>query len=439
MRRGGRPPRRVYTGSIYHHEWVEGYSTSPRCAPDLPSLRNLRLTSKAFHQAATRILLLCSTISWSPGYPLKKYEPLHHYLLSGASLCSEIKRFRLAFGGSLSDFVRWNDKKDDILLSQPLHITDIAIRSLPIALGNLVGLEFLDVSIGPFSGQWKSTCERHDWEGQILPASAPHVEIELISLFTNQMASCLKSPSMEHLTTLRLALPSTHNFVEIGTGVPDTLWSKLKLLFLDVTDATGQGGSKSYDDYVQMGYPSSNLQHEYPNNLHAHGIFDIVGKCTNLDTLGICGTHILDGNLLQWKPMSKGLKSIYLERIEFSAPNLIKLLSPAKETPLSESHLSKVWLADVDLTSGTWSDIFAHLTVCPSHWYLNPSNLSYSKHGESEQWRGWNNRPWENHSCLWSEYQLDEPNLKRLMRKRVGEAGGRDFYPDHYMEQQILE
>lgn len=329
----------------------------------------------------------------------------------------------------------FNGVNDDLATLQ-LDATKMAVQSLIKMVENLSKLQFLDMAIG---SPWESTCERYGWVGEILPASAPQADIELISSFANKVASCLSLPAMENLTTLRLALPSTYNFIEVGRGVPDSVWKRLKLLFLDVMDATGPGRSKQYLTYDRNGgHPPSNLQERYPNAEHAHGVFDIVAKCTNLDTLGIWGSHILDANLLEWRPASKGLKSLYLKRIKISAPNLIRLLSPSRGLPLSQSHLAKVWLADVDLTSGTWSDIFSHLTICPLQWYLNPSDLSYTPDGESARLRYENSRPYEDRSVLWSLHPLDEATLKRLIRKRVKEAGGRDFYPNKYMEMQAI-
>lgn len=439
-RRRGRGGRNFLYGCLSPHEFIESYSPHPRGSPDLPSLRNLRLTSKAFHQAATRVLFRCSNLSWLPGHQIEEEKHLRREcLLSGSPLCSAIKNFRLVFRGSQSDFMPFHfnfNRVNDDSVTQQLDASKMAVQSLAKIVANLSNLEFLDVSIG---SPWESTCERYGLVGEILPGSAPQVDIELVSSFANEMATCLRLPSMQNLTALHLALPSTYNFIEVGKGIPDNVWKGLRLLFLDVMDSTGPGGSKQYLNFNgDGGYPPSNLQEQYPNAKFAHGVFDIVDKCTNLDTLGIWGSHILDGNLLEWKPASKGLKSLYLQRIKISAPNLIQLLSPSKDLPLSQSHLAKVWLADVDLTYGTWSHVFAHLTICPLQWYLNPSNLGYTPDGKSAELRHENVRPYENHSVLWSLHPVNEATLKRLVRKRVKESGGRDFYPNQYMEMQVL-
>jgi hypothetical protein len=438
MRGRGRGPRKTRHGSIYPHEWLENYSPHSRGTPDYSSLRNLRLTSKDFCQAATRVLFRCAFVVWFQGLHKPASDGLRDTLLSNGLICSSIKKFVLDFGGAQRGFM--NVQADDLVKHQ-LDSMSCAIESLPLVLKNLPGLEYLDVSI---SGQWCSARATTTIEGQIVPPKPLCVDIELIKVLTNNLAVSLNTSSLGHLTTLRLALPATYNFVEIEKLVSNRIWSNLKLLFLDITDATGPGGSKLHPSWTMdaaggdEGYLPSNLQRIYPNAKHADIIFNIIGKCSNLETLGLWGTHILDGNLLEWKTSYRGLKSLYLKRTKFSAANLIKLLSPSQALPLSLSHLAKVWLSDVDLTSGTWSDVFDHLALCPAHWYLNAENLRYSYGGDSESLRSSEGRPWEDNSNLWSLHDMDLPSFKRLMRQRVRESGGRDNYPNQYYEQLIF-
>ena len=77
-----------------------------------------------------------------------------------------------------------------------------------------------------------------------------------------------------------------------------------------------------------------------------------------LERLGLRGTHFLDANLLGWKPTSGGLKYIYLSRTKIGADNLIQLFSPSNHIQMDSSLLSKIWFAEVDLTTEEWSTVF---------------------------------------------------------------------------------
>ncbi len=440
-RRWGRPARKVFSGACPAYEYVESFSPHPRGFPDIVSLRNLRLTSKAFNQSATRVLFRCCRLSWYPASDSP--SSLENHLVSSlgdSPLCSVVKRFYLDFARGKTypprDLFALVEKKTASSAKSFISAQAVA-QALPNIFEHLSELESLEVIVGGLNGQWRSQAEGWVVGGESHPASAPALDIQLISDFTTAFARCLAAPKFRNLTTLHLALPCTYNFIEVQKVVPDTFWMSLKVLFLQVTDATGQYGSKYYLPDIQGGYPDSNLQTKYPNIKHAHGVFDIVTKCNGLKTLGILGTHILDGNLLDWKPLSNGLESLYLERVQFSKENLIKLLSPASHLTTDSSRLTKAWFSDVDLTSGTWSDVFSHLSLCPNFWYFNPGNLRYARNEEVRHIRATNGRLWEDSRNLWSHHPMDEPSLKRLMRRIVREAGGRDSYPNGYQEQWV--
>jgi hypothetical protein len=224
--------------------------------------------------------------------------------------------------------------------------------------------------------------------------------------------------------------------VELSLAVHDAFLNCLKHLFLGITDATGPGGSKDYLHWANEeedgddGFPQPNLQEIYPNVEYAYGLFDLVSRCLNLKSLGLSGTHILDGNLLDWKPVSHGLKDLYLHRVKFSSAKLIQLLSPSKNLTLKSSMLSRLWFEDVDLTAGEWSEVFDHLCKCSSLSYLNPHNMGYSRDGESSHLRMWSGRPWEDWMNLWSEHPPDKDGLVEVMDMLIERARGReDYYP----------
>lgn len=218
---------------------------------------------------------------------------------------------------------------------------------------------------------------------------APQLDIDLWELMNSKIVETLTIASLDNLTDLQLSLPCTRDFKSLSESLPQDLCERLKTLYLGITDATGPGGSKDYhrddyefeagdgDDYV----PHSNLQKLHPNVDRARveseresdsgseredaevesisgnerWFFALLARCLNLKTLGLAGTQALNLNLLSWKPKPPGLANLLLHRMNISAENLIILLSPTMRIPLSRSPLSRLWLKDVELTSGTWA------------------------------------------------------------------------------------
>lgn len=309
-------------------------------------------------------------------------------------------------------------------------------EKIPVALNNLLKLEYFSFGVG----WWES-----EYSGEGLGSgsgSAPEIDLQLLSSTIHNIAIGISTLPL--LTCLNLDLPCTHDFVELFNLVPVAVFSGLRQLHVAITDATGPGGSKSYHYWADEegdndeSVPSSNLQQQYPNAKHAHGLFNIVEKCGNLQHLSIAGTQILDGNLLHWTPALLGLQYVQLARVKISAENLIKLLSPGMGMILQSSTLSTVSLYDVDLTAGTWASVFRHLSLCPQLSYLNPENLSYTRDGESSDLKEFPGRAWEDCANLWSRNEEDEEELMRLVKVLVERAGGRAKYPSDRMEQFML-
>ncbi|TVY43784.1 hypothetical protein LSUB1_G003483 [Lachnellula subtilissima] len=306
------------------------------------------------------------------------------------------------------------------------------LGKLPVALGNLLKLEHFGLGIDG----WES---KYDGYG---PGSAPEIDLQLLASTIHNVATGISTLSL--LTSLQLALPCTHDFVKLFNIVPVAVFSGLRYLDMQITDATGPGGSKDYltwadeDDDNDGNFPFSNLQQQYPNVEHAHILFNIVEKCGNLKHLRIAGTQFLDGNLLHWTPASFGLQTVELSRVKISSENLIKLLSPGEGMVLQSSLLSDVLLDGVDLTAGAWASVFEHLSLCSKLSYLSPENLSYTRDGESSDFMELPPRPWEDCGNLWSQNEEDEEELKRLVKILVKRAGGKDKYPNEGMEQCML-
>ncbi|TVY21506.1 hypothetical protein LARI1_G002292 [Lachnellula arida] len=310
-------------------------------------------------------------------------------------------------------------KNDPFILSKPAGSKEVEkcqesreiLANIPVALENLSKLETFGFSVGWWESEYAG-----DGPGS---GSAPQIDLQLLASTINNIAIGISS--LPFLTCLNLDLPCTHDFVKLFNLVPVAVFSGLRDLHVAITDSTGPGGSKNYlfladedgdnDEYV----PFSNLQQQYPNVKHAHGLFNIVEKCTSL-----C------------------LQSVQLSRVKISAENLIKLLSPGMGIALQSSLLASVSLSDVDLTSGTWASVFEHLSLCPQLSYLNPEDLSYTRDGESSDFKEFAPRAWEDCANLWSRNEEDEEELMKLVKILVKRAGGKYKYPSGGMEQCML-
>ncbi|KAE8445438.1 hypothetical protein EG329_013451 [Mollisiaceae sp. DMI_Dod_QoI] len=284
-------------------------------------------------------------------------------------------------------------------------------------------------SLSIFTGLWQSR-----FIGRTGDAYAPDINITLLEFFMEQLSHTLSTDSFSCLTGLQLSLPCTHDFLVLGKALPESLLLRIKRLFLAVMDATGPGGSRQYTRWTDAHgdgdtrYPLSNLQQRYPNREYTYAMFDIAARCQNLEILGLECSHRLDCDLLSLS--TSKLSSLYLQRMTASVSKLIELLSP--------STLSRLWIEGIELTSGTWAEVFIHLQNCEKLEYLNPSNCSYARGGSSIHLRAWNGRLWEDTTNLWSIHAPDESTLVNLVERLTEKAGGRENYPDLNMEQSVL-
>ena len=409
---------------------------------DIADLRNLRLTSKLFSEAATRNLFKSSIIQWPcqttyGPVPSSRFSDLNKAIGSAFTtptygLLPSIKNLQVSFSHYGSEVFDVLGGPAGSRKEKKRQESREILGKVPIALGNLLKLEHFGFGLA----WWENSYEGYG------RGSAPGIDLQLLASTIHNVATGISALSL--LTSLQLALPCTHNFVKLFNIVPVAVVSRLRYLDLQITDATGPGGSKDYllwadeVDENDGALPFSNLQQQYPNVVHAHILFTIVEKCGNLQHLRIAGTQFLDGNLLQWTPASFGLQTVELSRVKISSENLIKLLSPGQGMVLQSSLLSNVLLDGVDLTAGTWASVFKHLSLCSGLSYLNPINLSYTRDGESSDFMELPPHPWEDCGNLWSQNEDDEEELIRLVKMLVKRAGGKDKYPNRGMEQWML-
>lgn len=289
--------------------------------------------------------------------------------------------------------------------------SDRLFQRLPELLHKLPRLESFEVRLPGWASGWDGM---HDgWTSKLdLPKLA-----DLIQSLVNGF----RAASFECLSDLRLSLSCTHDFVELSQVLSDTPWNRLRNLLLEVTDSSGAGGSKDYlgwwseGDDGDWGFPFTNLQEEYPNSNYSFGIFDIVARLPGLESLGIIGTHLLNGDALTWEPKSGGLKFLFLQRVKISAENLIRLLSPSSRSSLDLTVLEKVWLEQVELMAGTWAEVFDHLRLCQRLSSLRVRNLAYCRDGLSAHLRKYWASPFKENTDIWSRHYADYESWSKLM------------------------
>lgn len=293
-----------------------------------------------------------------------------------------------------------------------------------LALSRLPNIECLAL----YMSDW---CITSPWDGD-----APTFDLSMVAELKQTLVTAFEDAPFEHLTDIRLILPCAYDFKDIGDALSDEKLGRLRHLYLEFIDGTGPGGTTSqlvYYDEDSDGdgeVEFSNLQELWPNDGHVSNVCDIVNRCSNLESLGLCGTQYIDGDLLKWTPLTGGgLINLYLERVKISYPTLLRLLSPAAHSPLRDSPLYSMSLQEIHLRSGTWADIFKHLMRYPSLSYLDPMNLAYERYGESSHLKEYSGRMFETGNNIWFYNADDEILLKGLMYKLVRKAGGLEYYP----------
>ena len=191
----------------------------------------------------------------------------------------------------------------------------------------------------------------------------PDLDCMMLASLTQRLISGLITADLKGLTTLDLKLPCTHDFFDLSKGLPDTFCNRLWHLSIGITDATGENGDRHYTGHATKErdnddhYPASSLQKKYPNFVYSNGVFSFIGRCPNLLTLELSGTHYLDGSALVLPEL---LKTLTIRRIRFDASYLSTLLW----------QVSVVYLDDVELTTGVWNDVWKVLLDSPSLTYL---------------------------------------------------------------------
>lgn len=357
-----------------------------------PGIWNLRLVSKAVYGSATRYFF---KHAFAPFYALKNDtgRRTQDWILAANSTLPRVIR-RAKF--EISDGEK--RKTEMMFLSgmseEKVRAFRIFMSILPSTIAKLEMLECLSVSMPE---GWYCKYNGHESD------HGPNLDLLLLDELRSGLVSMLTTPKFELLTDLGLLLPCTYDFVVLDHALSGDFLKRLRHLYLGFINASGTVGSRDYlrwfeeDDDGDDGVPFSNLQERYPNTEYMNGIFKIVKRCPNLESLGLSGTQMLDFDLLEWQPRAGGLECLYLKRATVKVDSLKQLLSPALVLDGS-SPLFSVWLDEVELRTRTWFDVFEHLLQCPSPSYFNPNNLTYARYSEFPEFKVYAYRPWEDNA-----------------------------------------
>lgn len=178
---------------------------------------------------------------------------------------------------------------------------------------------------------------------------------------------------LESLTYLRLTLPCAYDFAVVSESMPDGVAQRLRHLYLEYIDGTGDGGDVQYRNHEDSAYALSNLQKSYPNADYIGAICALVSRCTNLSSLGLVGTQEIDCSLLNWRHAAgAGLKNIYLQRVVLNTETLLRLMDP---------NIEALQVSNVELTDGTWEAIFKALHASSKLVFLDVNAAAYSTDG----------------------------------------------------------
>lgn len=410
-----------------------------------PSSLQLRLVSKAFDRAMARIWFRTEHLtvrvfdrtamfSDGPGgheelerrtVKPNSVDRIKHLILQGQQFPAYLRHLRLEL--STQDGFSNYDRRQWLNPNNPkTHTVDresllACLRVLPIALEKMERLESLWYNLTEI---WESN---YTGSGE---GSAPQLDLFALDELRKSLCS-LFSSSYAHkfscLTELRLTLSCTYDFAALNSAMADEVCQRLCHLYLEYVDATGPGGSNDYlhwaEDDQEDGdeeFPVSNLQEIHPNRDYMPDICRLIGRCTNLESLGLRATHYLDLDELDWNPQGSGLQSIYIHRARISLHALKKLLSAADG---KISAICALRLEYVHLLDRTWAEIFDHLIQVNGIKYFGVKDLNYALRGTSAHLREFNNRPWENCNNIWSEHDADRRRLRDLV-KNVLDNGG---------------
>ncbi|KAH8885646.1 hypothetical protein GQ53DRAFT_845316 [Thozetella sp. PMI_491] len=254
----------------------------------------------------------------------------------------------------------------------------------------------------------------------------------------------LSRPGLAHLTDLRLELPSPRDVGRLAEALAPEARGRLQHLHIEIMDSTGPNGrmaefpdpedhiifDEDDDNLWRSWSPPSNVQESYPNRACQGQLWALVASCPNLESLGIRATHFLQLDLLDWKPAAnaKGLQTLVLNRLWTDVESLLRLFMARPES------LRRIALGSIKLYAdgGHWADVFRTLhRECTNLDYCDIVSLTYfSQHERFKPPASMYTSAFMRMKHLvWSKCDEEEEALSALKSWLVEKAGGRERYP----------
>jgi hypothetical protein len=411
---------------------------------DLP---RLRLVSKAFCRASTGIMYRSRPLRFRPfwgGYPPRPGEPCQ---AQSADVPASLRSARDAWD---QRFLRlMNCAMNNRVIRPEIQHLQVDLRNLPHH-PDLDADKDSDEDI--FSKMTRYQAVASNLHSVIAPLSSlrsfefrlHHIradgqdpldltDLHSLSAFLRN-SLLVERDLLSQLTDLRLVLWTTYDFKRFSeTCLAGRGNLPLKKLYLEVCDETGRNGSRWHFvegalDMEESRPPGASvLQRKRPNAQFMSGIFDIVRQCPKLESLGLKGTQHLQGERLELHPDCSGLKRVYLDRVQFTAENFLENLRLTSHSPC----LTSLWLEDIELTDGTWDQVFHHLARLEKLKTFICFWLGYTKDGKSGKYWNWDQQARRRcgaNRAIWTRREADEVALEKLVKLVVNDAGGRMWY-----------
>lgn len=423
-------------GQYSGYELLSGIGTA-RIMLDLNSLRALRLVSKTVSDAATRTILKSVPAVIAPfqrnHFADDAGQDIEH-LAGDMGPCvkgivrKSARHLKFEFTTGLyydtkRPFTQWLAAGTTGSDTESEKI-DKFIQTLPAIMAQLSQLRVLQIQFPSMQSYYGGGEE--DW--------APNINLTHHDLLIAAIHGSLR-PFPKTLTSLSLELPCAHDFVGLEGLLLESdssNWSAVHHLYLGLTDATGPGGSEQYlfwtedDSDGDEFCPMSNLQERHSNRLLSATLTRITCFFKNLKSLGLSGTQYIEMKSDLWHLEGPGLETLHLNRVWTTPKDLVAFMSPAlcAETKLPW-HTKHLFLSEVDLAEGTWSEIFSAIDKNATQLLgFDVENLGYTLHGESHELREPFHRRWEDSRVIWSMYEEDFEDLRTLKEGILERAGG---------------
>ncbi|KAF2114815.1 hypothetical protein BDV96DRAFT_599993 [Lophiotrema nucula] len=364
--KGNSQRRTISQSPLREYEYIRKVFIS-REFTDWLTLTNLRLTCRRLNIIASDILYRHFYVLIS-GWDYADFD-------GAAKLITNIVGGRSAINGTARKLLL--NLADPEFFSHsigyPAVFRDDLVKRIPKILTELPKLETLRVDIASSDGIYRQSVK---------------FDLARAADFTSTLADGISYANLQNLSSLYLTLLCTQDFEVLARRLPVSVCERIQHLYLAVADGTGPGGTDIFNRYMQnVEWLPSNLQAVSPNLQHQQGLFDFVAKCENITSLAICATQHLNVDLLNWRHLPKSLEVLYLNRLQASSEGLRRLMWPAPEEDPGRCGLERVQFTDMELTQGTWEEIFHRLIHSPTLRYFCAHNLSYAAKGESAAFR----------------------------------------------------